>query len=104
MTVQILSPPTQQFANSLRQNYPNPFSSWTVFRYSLARASRVTLVVYSITGQRVVTLFDGYRSPGAFTVTWDGRGSDGRRVASGVYMYRATMAGFSQTRKLSLTR
>ena len=104
VTVQVLYTPPQRFANSLGQNYPNPFGAWTVFRYSLARSARVSIMVFNITGQRVATLVDGTQNPGVYTMTWDGRDNDGRRVASGVYFYRVTTAGFTQTRKLVVTR
>ena len=104
VTVQVLSTPPQRFANSLGQNYPNPFGSWTVFRYSLARPSRVSVTVFNIAGQKVATLVDGYQNPGVYTMTWDGRGNDGRHVASGVYLYRVIAPGFTQTRKLIVTR
>jgi hypothetical protein len=37
-------------------------------------------------------------------VTWDGRDESGTAVSAGVYLYRLTAPGWSQTRKLSLVK
>ena len=37
---------------------------------------------------------------GYHTVTWEGRGDDGRAVASGVYIYRLETPSATRTRKL----
>jgi hypothetical protein len=81
--------------NSLAQNYPNPFNPGTTIRYTLPLPSRVTLEVFNILGQRVRTLVDGDQYAGTFYVVWDGTNGDGKRVASGVYIYRLQATGLS---------
>jgi len=42
--------------------------------------------------------------PGERSVTWDGRDERGQIVASGMYFYRLTIVGFTQTRKMVLLK
>ena len=67
---------------------PNPFVSTTLVRFRLDRPDRVTLEVYDLSGARVRTLLAGERSAGEHTARWDGRATDGRLVAAGVYLVR----------------
>ncbi len=49
--------------------YPNPFNATTTIRYGLPYQSNVSLQVYNLTGQRITTLFEGYKQPGIHTST-----------------------------------
>ena len=91
---------------TLAQNYPNPFNSTTAIRFALPTAADVELIVYNLAGQQLVTLAQGAREVGTYTLNWDGRDGDGRALASGVYLYRLRMGDGKQveTRKLLLLR
>jgi hypothetical protein len=84
---------------SLAQNYPNPFNPVTSIRYTVAGDVRTELTVYNVLGQEVVTLVDGVKAPGAYTVEWDA--SD---LASGVYFYRLTAGDYTATRRMVLMK
>ncbi|MBN2001166.1 serine hydrolase [candidate division KSB1 bacterium] len=84
-----------QHSYQLMQNYPNPFNATTKFTYSLPSASHVELAVFSITGQKIDTLTQGYQTQGSHTIEWNAAG-----YASGVYIYRLVADFFVQTKKL----
>jgi len=75
-------------AFELLQNYPNPFNPATRIGVLLPQLSEVTLTVYNVLGQEVVTLINDQRPAGYFTVEWDGTNSSGQKVSSGLYFYR----------------
>ena len=92
----------QSFA--LEQNFPNPFNSGTVIRFSLTRTETVDLSLFDQAGQKVATLLEGVRQAGTYEASWDGRGDDGETLSSGVYLYRLRAGGKVETRKLILLR
>ena len=70
----------------LQQNYPNPFNPETRIQVDLPEAAQVTAVVFNVRGQVVRTLMDDQRTPGRYTLLWDGRDESGGKVASGLYI------------------
>jgi flagellar hook assembly protein FlgD len=64
----------------------------------------VSLKIYNVLGQEVMTLIDDPRPAGFWSVEWDGRDTAGNSVASGVYIYRLEAAGFSGSKKLVIVR
>jgi len=91
-------------ANYLSQNYPNPFNPTTRIAFGLSAPARVSLRIYDIAGRLVRVLAEGDRPAGNFTELWDGRDSNGRPVASGIYFYRLAAGGFEETRKMAIMR
>jgi flagellar hook assembly protein FlgD len=73
---------------ALAQNYPNPFNPTTTIQYALSEQSTVTLRVFNILGQEVVTLVDGVQGASHYNAVWDGRNSIGQQVSTGVYFYQ----------------
>ena len=73
---------------ALDQNYPNPFNPTTTLKYSLRESSQVKLSIYNTLGQLVTTLIDDQQNAGFKEIVWDGRDALGRKVASGIYIYR----------------
>ncbi|MFO7675430.1 MAG: S8 family serine peptidase [bacterium] len=89
-------------AFALANPAPNPFTRTAAVRYSLPRAGRAELAVYSVAGTLVRTLAAGEHAAGSFVAAWDGRDNRGRKVSSGVYVLRLRAAGDEATRKLIL--
>jgi hypothetical protein len=78
--------PSRRFR--LEQNDPNPFNPSTLIRFVVPESGPVELVVYDLAGRRVKTLVSRDLDAGEHDARWHGRDDDGRRVASGVYVYR----------------
>ena len=95
---------------NLAQNHPNPFNPETSIQYSVIsdqsihHSPLVTLKVYNILGQEVVTLVDEPKEAGHYTVTWDGKDNRGLGVASGVYFYSLKAGDFTSTKRMVLLR
>ncbi len=94
---------------TLQQNYPNPFNPTTTISYTVGDGTikepgRVRLTVYNMLGREVVTLVNRVQPPGTYTVTWDGTTGSGRKVASGIYLYRLESGEESSTRKMVLLK
>jgi len=88
----------------LLPNYPNPFNPTTTIRYTLNNTQRVTLAIYNLQGQKVRTLINHTQQAGEQQAVWDGFNDSGEAVGSGVYFYRLTADGFSESRKMVLLR
>jgi hypothetical protein len=88
----------------LRQNYPNPFNPTTIIGFELNKDSFVSLLVYRIDGTLTRHLLRGNVPAGEHAIVWDGKDDAGRRVASGVYLYRLETGSSSQTKKMILLR
>ena len=88
----------------LSQNVPNPFNPATQISFSVAKRSRVKIVLYNVLGQRVRTLVDAKHNAGTYAVRWDGKDDAGRQVGSGVYIGRLEAGGSVSVRKLVLLR
>jgi hypothetical protein len=68
--------------------YPNPFNPSTTLELRLPGdgGSEVTVAVYTASGKRVVTLFEGWLEGNVGRFDWRGCDAAGARVASGVYI------------------
>ena len=90
-------------AYALSQNSPNPFNPSTTISYEIPESdggAKVSLTVYNIRGQKVITLVDELKEAGQYSINWDGRDLSGNRVSSGVYFYRMQAGNFTATRKM----
>ncbi len=72
----------------LAQNYPNPFNPGTTIKYSIAKASFVTIKIYNILGEEVATLVNE-KPAGYYQIKFDAS-----NLASGVYFYTLSTGGF----------
>lgn len=92
---------------ALEQNYPNPFNPETVISYSLSQEQsmyHVVIKIYDILGRLVKVLVDENKTPGSYSVSWNGMDLLNKPASSGIYFYSLQTEGFSQIRKMILLR
>ena len=89
---------------ALEQNFPNPFNPSTRIRFSITGTDRVNISVFDIEGKLIDTIANREFQAGTHTVSWNGKDSRGRDVASGIYLYRLKTGGSVATRKMVLIR
>lgn len=93
---------------ALSQNYPNPFNPSTTIKFDLPKSSDVTLEIFNILGEKVVTLVSDRLTAGTYSYDW----SRPAGIANGIYLYRLKASDSSQgagksivkTRKMVLMR
>ncbi|MDP8208072.1 MAG: T9SS type A sorting domain-containing protein [Candidatus Electryonea clarkiae] len=83
----------------LDQNYPNPFNSNTMIRYYLPKSTKVTLRIYNIKGQEIITLLDGMQKSGTNYAVFDAK-----NLVSGLYFYKIRSENFHSTGKMLLLK
>ena len=87
------------YSYHMAQNYPNPFNNSTVIRYSIPNEGMVTLKVYSIIGEEVAKVVNETKQTGIYEVTFSSE-----NLTSGVYLYKLTSGGFTETKKMILLK
>ncbi len=98
-TVAIKDIENQPNEYKLSPNYPNPFNPTTRISFTIPKKGHVTLIVYSILGQKVATLVNGIKQPGSYEVNFNGS-----KLSSGIYFYRLTTGQNVQTKKMILLK
>ncbi|HWO56428.1 MAG TPA: FlgD immunoglobulin-like domain containing protein [bacterium] len=91
-------------AGTQMRAYPNPFNANTTIAVTLADDGPLVLTVCDILGRTVRRLADGHYPRGTYSFAFDGRDEHGNPLASGVYLYRLTTPGNTQTRKMVLVK
>ncbi len=76
-------------AYNLKQNYPNPFNPTTYIQFLIPKPESVTLEIYNLLGQKIVTLINEKFNAGSHTIVWNAE-----NLASGVYLYRLQAGSF----------
>jgi len=101
---------------SLSQNYPNPFNPSTKIKFTvptpptsspLAKGRTeegfVTLKVYDVLGNEIVTLVNEEKQAGEYEVEFNTE-SNIRHPASGIYFYQLKAGSFVETKKMILLK
>ncbi|MBN2465807.1 T9SS type A sorting domain-containing protein, partial [candidate division WOR-3 bacterium] len=82
---------------------PSPLRSRAAIEYAVPAAGRIGIKVYDAAGRVVRDLVSRYADAGSYSVTWDGRAADGRRVARGVYFCKLSTPAGTRQQKLVVT-
>lgn len=86
---------------SLEQNYPNPFNPTTKINFTLPSASKVTLDVFNVLGQKVATLINNE----SLTAGAHSQAFDASNLSSGLYIYRLKVgSSFISSKKMMLIK
>ncbi|MDP8220207.1 MAG: C25 family cysteine peptidase [Candidatus Stygibacter frigidus] len=88
----------------LAGNYPNPFNPSTTIKYDLAEDAQTKLDIFNVKGQHVASLVNEYQAAGNYKVQWQGVSDKGAPVPSGIYFYKLTAEGFTDTRKMIMLK
>ncbi len=70
---------------NLFQNYPNPFNPSTTLQFSLPEKAHVSLIIYDILGNKILTIVDDNFEVGTHKKLFNGK-----NLASGNYVYHLT--------------
>jgi hypothetical protein len=84
---------------SLAQNYPNPFNPATVIEFSIPMNGRVSLKIYDILGQEVMSLLNEEMNRGVHRVNFDAS-----KLSSGIYFYTLQSGDYMQSKKMMLIK
>jgi hypothetical protein len=83
----------------LNQNFPNPFNPATEIKFDVPKQSHIKLSIFDISGKLVETLIDEEMAASSYSITWNAG-----RYSSGVYFYKLDADGYSDVRKMILTK
>ncbi|MGB7063170.1 MAG: MXAN_6640 family putative metalloprotease [Candidatus Zixiibacteriota bacterium] len=99
------------------QNFPNPFvikteSDQTYFPFVLASPSRVRIDIFTLSGERIITIAPkndvklpiGEYVDENLAMPWNGRNEQGEYVSSGVYLYRFRTDRSTEIKKIVVIR
>ncbi len=88
----------------LLQNYPNPFNNTTNIRYALSKPGYAKIDIYNLSGDKVRSLFNGFKTSGTYRINWDGLSDQGQTLASGVYFVRLESVAGSSVKRMILLK
>ncbi len=87
------SPVTITYASS-------PFKNSAKIVFTLSSASKVTVMIYDLSGQKIKTLLNQNINPGQHRVYWDGNNDNNTPTSSGLYTCIITTTAGSFTRNI----
>jgi hypothetical protein len=72
--------------------------------YVMPKTGKISITVFSLSGDIVNVLASGTQNAGSYTTGWDGKNRGGRIVARGIYFIRVVGPGFDEMRKVLVVR
>lgn len=87
---------------------PNPFHNLVSINYRVSgnteQQSDITVGIYNILGQKVKTIWQGYRKNGVYEEIWDGKDDMNRPLPAGVYYCIYKESSFVSSTKIVLIK
>jgi hypothetical protein len=80
-------------------NYPNPFNISTTIKFQIPETQYVSLKIYNMLGQEVVTLVNETLPPDEYEITWNAKD-----LPSSIYLVKLKAGDIVETRKAVLQR
>jgi hypothetical protein len=84
---------------ALYQNYPNPFNPITTIKYQIPELSFVTLKVFDVLGNEIVTLVNEDKPAGSYEVEFNATS-----LPSGICFYKLQAGDYVETKKMVLMK
>jgi len=96
-----IKPVSNEIPNEFRlyNNYPNPFNPVTKIRFDIPEAGTVTVKVFDIAGREAAVLVNSELKAGRYELPFDASS-----LSSGVYFYKISAGGFTDTKKMMLVK
>ena len=83
-------------------NFPNPFNPTTTISFSILEESKIELSIFNIKGQKIKSLLNDQITAGEHSIIWNGEDASGKKVSSGVYLYKLNVNGKTEAVKKCL--
>ena len=83
----------------LFQNYPNPFNPETNITFETNQSGNVALVLYSVTGEKLESIFNGEVIAGTHSFKFNAK-----YLSSGTYIYKLSIGNISISKKMLLVK
>ncbi len=91
--------PSQPMNFHLGQNYPNPFNPTTKIQYTIPRNEFVSLKVFDLLGNEIVTLVNQRQNAGTYESLFDAS-----HLTSGIFLYELRAGNYHDAKKLMLLK
>jgi hypothetical protein len=85
------------FQVELEQNFPNPFNPQTTIQFHLQQKSHVTVAIYNVLWQKVMTLVDNFYDAGPHRVRLNAS-----LLPSGIYFYQIKAGQYQAVKRMVL--
>jgi hypothetical protein len=76
------------------------YPDYSQIRFQLPKATHANLTVYSLSGEKVVTLVDEVKAAGGHTITWNGTTATGGKAPAGIYVCKLSADGICAAEKM----
>jgi hypothetical protein len=84
---------------SLEQNYPNPFNPSTKIVFQVPQSVNVSLKIYDVLGNEIVTLVNEEKGPGKYEIDFNAS-----HLSSGIYFYTLRAGTYISIKKMVLIK
>ncbi len=93
--------PEQSMEFTVKQIFPNPFSSILTIHYQVPENNQhVVIEVYNQTGQKISTLVNESKDTGSYTVQWCPENDENSTVREGLYFIKMVAGDFISVNKV----